>query len=327
MGYANYMTKINESFRNAETVPFTELLKESELSHRENSGIVVALNSCIRDFKNDCVKYSKDPVVTSQKYNIERFLERNVFLDFVKDTNSGSRYIELSGYSNYLTSDYVIAENSDVVMTKMLSKLHNVIMADMKKIFMFYYKGTDQFYNFACHNLPDFNDVMVLLKNNIYSKISTFEKFETLMRPILTKKINDYLNVGYYKTSLEMGSKIYMLKEHLSFDEIMNKGMPTVDTFEVIKIRAVVNDGYKMPEIVYYLSDSPKYDKTMEFYDVEDRSLQIIKKNGSINARYRSEGKLVFFSKQDADDYYKNKLRQVKERINSVLKDDAMAKY
>ena len=212
---------------------------------------------------------------------------------------------------------------------RFMERNYNIFKDMTEDLFEYYIKGTDKYYIFRNKGIEEKTKGLfyVKFKNEIFSKVSNKEDFSKKLKEVLNKKIEKILVKEYHILPHESDEsrKIYLLPEDFDI-----QGMLTKNTFP--KVRAYRFKEKRINginEVAYYfvtgkfameknlkdLSKSEYIRFTDQFRSDKEKKMY---DNKRIHCVVEDEVKL-FTSKEEAEGFYKGKLKEIKNKINKTI--------
>lgn len=334
----SYTTQLMSKFDRSVKEPYVSILSKIE-NKKANSDLYMIFVPFIY-YMRDCSgknRFNSDNVVVTQSMSFDSFADRLLQLEFQSESDIWGKKFNLKSKGffdeNYemvesVDHGYYKSKSSNEIKVEILEKFHKHFIDQWKIVKDFVLRKKDPYYTFRQSNTEHFEDIYAMFVKNVLPKLFKKEDFVENMSPVFDEKVAKSLSVRFPKVDFEYESKVYLVKSEINFDEVMKNGLPSVETFKMLKVLAEENKYNKNnPEVNYYFSNDFAYEKNREFEEIKDRLLIIKQTAHGLSANYAKKDYLLFLSKKEASDYHKNKLKEVKKRINNILKEDAVATF
>jgi hypothetical protein len=196
-------------------------------------------------------------------------------------------------------------------------------------LFEYYVKGEDKYYVFRNKGISEETKGLFYtkFKNEIFSKASNKEDFTAKLKEVIEKKVKKILVKEYHilPHELDESRQVYLLPEDFDIQEMITKNtFPKVTAyrFKEKRIKGInevayyfVRGKYAMEEKLENLSKSEYLRFTDQFRGAEDKKIYDRK---MIDCIIENNVKL-FTSKEEAEGFYKGRLKEVRNKINKIL--------
>ena len=257
-------------------------------------------------------------------------LKSNNILKNIIDLSTGDVYI---ANPTYVIDEYIYFDGNDEDFElKNLNNFHKFLITKLKELILeiikFNHKGEDLFYNYRRINYSEkdkkekVSKCFQFIKNDILSEIMDFESFKIMFKDYLIDLKRDIIT-SYKTLPFENDSKeIYLVEKDIKINDIIE-----TSTFPKIEILYYINHQVNSNSEISYLFVKSKHnfiisekDKIKTYYDkyIMKTNYYLNKKN-YLGVSFNFDKYHVFMNKEEAENFYKNELIKIKNKIEEVL--------
>lgn len=274
-------------------------------------------------------QYLKD-----QKESLEDLEEnsedKNEFIDYFMKKMIVVNWSDSSYFSTNrpLTNNIMKSEEkkwllSEDFLDKTLDSYHDEFLKLSLVLINYHYKQKDTYHNFLGYNIPRHSSWRIIskFKKEVYEKLYYIEDFKTYFKPIIESKLDMILNKKYVVPPAVLNEKIYKVDNNISLENIIRtKDFPRASHLNYIKVKINGINSFEYVFSNYKKEDYDKYNQTTELI-LNPMRLNVKGVHAERFVRYQTEEeyKDYFWKKEDAENFHKKELRQVRDKINNIL--------
>lgn len=272
-------------------------------------------------------QYLKD-----QKEKSEDSLDdKNDFIDYFMKKMIVVNWTESSYFSTNraLINNIIKSEEdekwllSEDFLEKTLESYHDEFLKLSLILINYHYKQKDTYHNFLGYNIPRHSSWRIIskFKKEVYEKLYYIEDFKAYFKPIIESKLDIILNKKYVVPPAVLNGKLYKVSNDISLENIIKtKDFPRTGHLNYIKVKINGINSFEYVFSNYNKEDYDNYNQTPEL-TLSPMRLNVKGVHAERFVRYQTEEdyKDYFWKKEDAENFHKKELRQVRDKINNIL--------
>lgn len=202
-------------------------------------------------------------------------------------------------------------------LDRAVSKMYKKFMEVTDRLNDYYFNDKDWAFQFKYNNQKQhFPALYVMFKNNILSKYHKEETFSEVFRPLLEEKMNTLMEKEFLIFDILKNKEIFTIDKEYTVEQMIQTGRtPSIDTWSYSNIELTSTN-----EINVFFTKYLKNDFRIKKDNGDGGSvIKVIISEHNINTYGNSKRDMVFFNKKDAESFYRDRLIEIKNKIDKAL--------